>query len=218
MVKFLNKGFVKCLDVMGTDHTIAESARVSTGSNKKTPEDDEKLIKYMIEHKHTSPFEFAELTFHIKVPIFVMRQWVRHRTANISEISGRYQKLKPEFYVPKTFRLQGETNRQSSYGEVNSPSPKIIVEKACVCAWEDYEELLAIGVCREQARMVLPLNIFTEFYWKIDLHNLLHFLELRLAPEAQEEMKVYARDIERFVRNQFPITHKYWLYRTGYKA
>ena len=201
----LDKGFVRLVDVMGDDRRIVQAARVSYGEGTKTVREDAALIDYLMRHRHTSPFEMVEFTFHVKAPIFVTRQWFRHRTASVNEISARYSVLKDEFYEaePDELRAQSELNKQIGEGEL----PAEAAEKAARLlagaereAYAHYQKLLELGVAREQARSVLPVGIYTEFYWKQDLHNLLHFLKLRLDHHAQAEIRAYARAVAGFVK------------------
>lgn len=201
--KVLNHGFVKLIDYMGSDADIAEAARVSYGEKSKSG--DRALLRYMMSHRHTSPFEMAELKFHVKLPIFVARQWIRHRTASVNEISGRYTQLKEEHYIPDKWRKQSTTNKQGS-------SDKEVYIDGDIYNWvmsdtyEQYKEFIRDGVTKEQARIVLPLSIYTEWYWKMDLHNLFHFLSLRLEKHAQQEIREYAETIALVVRDLFPIS------------
>jgi len=210
VTKVLDKGFVRLVDVMGDDHRIAQAARVSYGEGTKTVREDAALIDYLMRHRHTSPFEMVEFTFHVKAPIFVTRQWFRHRTASVNEISARYSVLKDEFYepAPGELRAQSELNKQIGEGEL----PAEAAEKAARLlaaadrdVYRAYQELLELGVAREQARSVLPVGIYTEFYWKQDLHNLLHFLKLRLDYHAQAEIQAYARAVAGFVKERVPL-------------
>lgn len=205
--RVLDHGFVRLVDVMGTDVSVVEAARVSTGSVSK----DTKLIDYLMKHGHTSPFEMCELKFHIKAPIFVARQWLRHRTANVNEMSGRYRELPCERYIPDTLRVQGQdtTNKQGSDGELSA----VVVDDFLTNLWHGsfiattgYDVALSDGVARELARIGLPLNTYTEFFWKNDLHNTLGFLKQRLHPHAQWEIRQYAELIAEFVKQRFPVS------------
>ena len=209
----LDHGFVRVVDVMGDDKAIVQAARVSYGSGTKTVRQDKELISYLMRHQHMSPFEMCEIKLHVKCPIFVMRQWVRHRTANLNEISGRYSELPNEMLVFDEWRRQGSKNKQGSEGTVNEEIAKDLREQQEVIhrhARKVYEERLANGVAREQARVDLPLSQYTEFYWKIDLRNLLHFLKLRTDSHAQKEIRDYAEKIEMFVSNWVPWTYEAW--------
>ncbi|WP_457637210.1 FAD-dependent thymidylate synthase [Oceanithermus sp.] len=210
VIKVLDKGFVRLVDVMGDDRRIVQAARVSYGEGTKTVREDAALIDYLMRNRHTSPFEMVEFTFHVKAPIFVARQWFRHRTASVNEISARYSVLKDDYYepAPEELRAQSEVNKQAGEG----PLPRAEADRAAALlaaaereAYARYRELLELGVAREQARSVLPVGIYTEFYWKQDLHNLLHFLKLRLDHHAQAEIRAYARAVAGFVQRQVPI-------------
>ena len=211
ITKVLDKGFVKLIDVMGTDASVVQAARVSYGDGTKTPSDDLKLIKYLWRNKHTSPFEMIEMKFHIKCPIFVARQWLRHRTANVNEYSGRYSVMSKDFYVPEVFHLQGLKNKQKGDKDTdelfNAALRKEITE-LCHNAYELYLDMLSGGVAREEARIVLPVNFYTEFYWKIDGNNLLKFLILRNDEHAQYEIIEYAKVIEALVAEKFPMCYE----------
>ena len=207
----LNKGFVRLLNTMGDDYTIVESARISYGGSKKTPEQDEKLIRYLMKNNHTSPFEMVDFRFHIKLPIFIMRQLVRHRTANINEYSARYSILNNDYYVPKTIRKQSSKNKQcselDSKIELNTFSVYEI-QQLCEQAYTLYTSLLNRGASREISRMVLPVNFYTEVIWKNDLSNILKFLNLRNHDHSQIEMQLYAKAIEELITPIVPVTMK----------
>ncbi|HEY8491365.1 MAG TPA: FAD-dependent thymidylate synthase [Dehalococcoidia bacterium] len=196
--RVLDRGFVRLVDYLGGDQRIVQSARVSYGAGTKTFRQDKGLINYLMRNEHTSPFEQVILTFHCKMPIFVARQWVRHRTARLNEISGRYSVMRDEFYVPdeETVRYQSKRNRQGRSDEEVPPELRRKVIEILVRgqeqAYRDYEALLADDIARELARVNLPLSLYTEWYWQIDLHNLLHFLRLRMDPHAQAEIRAYA--------------------------
>ncbi len=204
-IKVLDKGFVRLVDVMGDDSAIVQAARVSYGKGTKSFRQDASLIDYLMRHKHTSPFEMVEFKFHVKAPIFVARQWFRHRTASVNEISARYSVLKDEFYVPEKFRFQSKTNKQKSEGEFEDKEALNTYLRAVSVAYESYTALLERGVARELARCTLPVSIYTEFYWKQDLHNLFHFLKLRLGEDAQHEIREYAQAIAYIVKNHVPL-------------
>ncbi len=222
-INVLDKGFVKLIDVMprmieeGTtcDSAITQMARISYGDGTKTISEDETLIRYLYRNQHSSPIESCEIKFHIKCPIFVQRQIIRHRTASVNEISGRYSVLKEEFYSPnpEDIRQQSIKNKQSSDGNAQ----KLVSEQfvgnltaANECTYEDYEKATEGGVAREQARMILPVNLYTEFYMKIDLHNLLHFLALRTHSHAQYETQLFAEAILSLIEPLFPMTINAW--------
>ena len=194
----LDKGFVRLVDYMGGDERVVQSARVSYGEGTKTYREDAALIDYLLRNRHTSPFEQVVLTFHVKLPIFVARQWIRHRTARLNEISGRYSVLKDDFYMPAPEDLawQSADNKQGRLDTaVESTEAEAIragLDAAQKQAYKDYSCLVDKGLARELARINLPLSVYTEWYWQIDLHNLFHFLELRLDPHAQKEIRLYA--------------------------
>lgn len=197
-IPVLDKGFVRLVDYMGSDDRIVQSARVSYGKGTKTVRQDRGLINYLMRNRHTSPFEQVVLTFHTKMPVFVARQWVRHRTARLNEISGRYSVMEDEFYVPKAedISAQAVDNKQGRDGD---PLPPDLVEHIQAqliegqrAGYEAYEALLETGLARELARINLPISLYTQWYWQVDLHNLFHFLELRLDPHAQYEIRAYA--------------------------
>ncbi len=195
------------------DAQVVRAARVSYDKGTKTVRDDESLIRYLIRNEHWSPFEMVEFKFHVKAPIFVARQWFRHRTGSVNEISGRYSVLEDEFYVPEKWRLQDTKNRQGSRGELDTLTNEYATDaytEALDYAYKAYEALLSAGVAREMARMVLPLSTYTQFYWKQDLRNLLHFLKLRLDEHAQWEIREYAKAILSLIEPLVPVTVKAW--------
>jgi len=197
----LNKGFVRLVDYMGADERVVQSARVSYGEGTKSYREDAALIDYLLRNSHTSPFEQVVLTFHVKLPIFVARQWIRHRTARLNEISGRYSVMKDDFYVPalEDIALQSTDNKQGRSSEALEPALAEKVRAAFACdqasAYNAYTTLVDDGIARELARINLPLSLYTEWYWQIDLHNLFHFLKLRLDAHAQKEIRLYAEVI-----------------------
>jgi len=217
-----NGGFVRLVDCMPRvipssckhlmcDHAIVQAARVSFNEGIKTPEQDIRLIDFLVKHKHTSPFEMVKFKFHIKAPIFVQRQWIRHRTANVNEISGRYSVLNPEFYIPDKIYDQGKLNKQMSGNEITCPETKQIYSDyitSCFKQYNTYKCLIDRGVSKEMARMGLPLNMYTEFYWCIDLHNLMNFIKLRGAINAQTEIKDYSDAMKELIKNLCPNTIK----------
>lgn len=200
--KILDHGFIRLIDYMGDDSAIVQAARVSYGAGTKAVSEDKALINYLIKHKHTSPLEMCEIKFHLKMPIFIARQWIRHRTASVNEYSARYSILSNEFYVPEPSRIQKQSkNNKQGSGEALTPEmaarvAQILQEDANKC-YSHYEEMLGgeIELARELARMNLTLNYYTEFYWKINLHNFLHFINLRAHPHAQYEIRVYAEKL-----------------------
>ncbi len=204
-VPVLDQGFVRLVEQMGSDAAIVRAARVSYGAGTKTVREDAALIDYLMRHRHTSPFEMVEFTFHVRAPIFIARQWFRHRTASYNEISGRYSVLQERFYRPAAWRNQDEVNRQGSKGAFKDPEADHLLKEAYKKAYEAYQRLLEKGIAREEARIVLPLGLYTEFYFKQDLHNLFHFLKLRLAEDAQFEIREYAKAIAAIVRERVPL-------------
>ncbi len=209
--RVLDKGFVRLVDYLGGDERIVQAARVSYGEGTKSFRQDRGLIDYLLRNQHTSPFEQVVLTFHAKLPIFVARQWVRHRMARLNEISGRYSVLKDEFYLPEgsAVALQSEDNKQ---GRRNEPVPAEMQERIRAelasgqqSAYAAYLELLDTGLARELARINLPVSAYTEWYWQIDLHNLFHFLQLRMDPHAQFEIREYARTIYSIAARVCPL-------------
>ena len=221
--KVLDHGFIRVIDYMGDDSSIVQAARVSYGKGTKKLNQDKNLINYLLSHKHTTPFEMNEIKFHIKLPIFVARQWIRHRTANVNEYSARYSILDKEFYIPKleNIKPQSISNSQGREGGMNVEEGKSYVKTLKDHSKESfsiYNFLLNTddkgnlkdnqrsGLARELARMTLPLNSYTQWYWKIDLHNLMHFLALRFDIHAQYEIRVYAKIMLDIVKKWVPLT------------
>jgi thymidylate synthase (FAD) len=217
-IPVLDHGMIRVIDYMGDDAAVVQAARVSYGKGTKTPSDDRSLIRYLMRNRHTSPFEMCEIKLHLKMPIFVARQWVRHRTASLNEVSGRYSLVKEEFYVPSGPALapQSSSNKQGREGGYSNSDRAIletVMATSATEAFEVYKSLLVesgYNLTRELARCVLPLSTYTEFYWKIDVHNLLHFLKLRDDPHAQHEIQVYAREIARIMDIWMPMTMEAW--------
>ena len=205
---------VKLVDSMpreDLDASIVQAARVSYSKSESAlpKRSDEGLIRYLMRHWHTTPFEMVEFKFYIKMPIFVARQHFRHRTASINEISARYSKISSEFFVPDQYRTQSTVNKQSSEGPIDlDPSHQT---ESCNFAFSVYEKLLGEGCSRELARCHLPQSTYTEFFWKINLHNLLHYLQLRMAPDAQKEIRDYANAIFEIVKPLAPYTMQAFL-------
>lgn len=202
-------GFVELVDHMGDAVSIVNAARVSFGKSHEGElrEQDKKLINYLWDHKHTSPFRHVYFKFHIKAPIFVLRQWMKHQVGcSWNEISGRYVKFKPSFYQPNLFRsVPPKSLKQGSGGPLNHSDQlkaQEIYIRSINESYEAYETLLELGVCREQARMLLPLSLFSECYWTASLHALIHFLNLRLAKDAQSEMRMYAEAVKEILEKQ----------------
>ena len=198
--KVLDDGFIRVIDYMGSDESIVQAARVSYGKGTKKVHEDRGLIRYLMRHHHTTPFEMCEIKFHVRVPMDCWRQWIRHRTANVNEYSTRYSVAIDSAQTTQQdqWRLQASGNRQGSAGFAGGTEGKTLTEKERYLqslAREVYEERLSVGIAREQARKDLPLSTYTEAYWKVDLHNLLHFLALRMDPHAQEEIRKYSEII-----------------------
>lgn len=196
----LDNGFVRVIDYMGNDSAIVQAARVSYGAGTKKVSEDEGLIRYLIRHNHTSPFEMCELKLHVRVPMDAWRQWIRHRTASVNEVSSRYSIVTDDRQQtsPEEWRLQSEDNKQGSSGYIDREQGIILTGQERNLqehATQVYKERIARGIAKEQARKDLPLSTYTEAYWKIDLHNLLHFLELRMDSHAQKEIRDYANVI-----------------------
>lgn len=207
--KVLDKGFISVVDYMGCDSSIVDAARVSYGSGTKKSRDNAKLIEYLLRNSHMSPFEMCEIKFHVKLPLFVARQWVRHRTANVNEQSARYSIVENEFYVPHDFKTQSKINHQASDKSLgdefyNSKINEFV--QHCNNSFELYNSLISSGVSREISRMILPVNVYTQWYWKIDLRNLLNFVTLRISDNAQYEIREYAKVILEILRKWVPIT------------
>jgi len=210
----LDRGFVRLVDYLGGDDRIVQAARVSYGEGTKSVRQDKGLINYLMKNSHTSPFEQVVLTFHAKMPIFVARQWVRHRTARLNEISGRYSVMEEEFFVPakETVRFQSERNKQGRSDEDVPPELQAkvleILKKDQAAAYSSYQELLGDDIARELARVNLPLSLYTQWYWQIDLHNLFHFLRLRLDWHAQYEIRVYGDVMAMMAKAVAPLAYK----------
>ena len=224
----LDHGFVRVVDYMGDDTSIVQSARVSYGKGTKKVSTDNGLIKYLMRHRHSTPFEMCEIKYHIKLPIFIARQWIRHRTANVNEYSARYSILEREFYLPKLENVQSQskTNNQGREQSLESKEAyeKIkLIKESSNLNFDKYKFLLNEdehgkvinkknnGIARELARMTLPLNTYTQWYWKIDLHNLMHFLSLRFDYHAQYEIRVYAEIMMEIMKKWVPITYQAFL-------
>ena len=209
-IQCLDKGFVRLVDSMGGDDAIVQSARVSYGKGTSKVSQDRGLIRYLMRHRHTTPFEMVEFKFHCKMPIFVARQWVRHRTANINEYSLRYSEARDEFYFPdpNNIEFQSSVNKQGRMGEVDEQLKKKVqayFKEISDRSFEIYCELNEAGVARELARAILPVNLYTEWYWKNDLHNLLHFIGLRSDGHAQYEIRVFSDAMASFVKKVAPF-------------
>lgn len=224
-IPVLDHGFVRVVDYMGDDAAIVQAARVSYGRGTKKVSEDAGLIGYLMRHRHTTPFEMCEIKYHVKLPIFVARQWIRHRTANVNEYSARYSILDREFYIPAPEHLGAQsTNNRQGQGEPlrGAEADRVLrlLREDSTRAYDHYIDMLnepeeggaprdpaRQGLARELARMNLPLNFYTQWYWKTDLHNLLHFLSLRADPHAQYEIRVYADAMLETVKRWVPIAY-----------
>jgi thymidylate synthase (FAD) len=210
-IKVLDKGFVSLIDHMGSDLSVVNAARVSFGKRKEAFEEgDAKLMVYLAEHEHTSPFRHTALTLHVKAPIFVFRQWMKHRIGSeFNEISGRYVEFpEDEFFVPEVFRRQAKVNKQGSEGAIDPANQGQALEcylESCRGAVAHYKELLSFGVCREQARCVLPLALYSEVYWTVSLQAVAHFIRLRADSHAQWEIQQYAAAVRSVVEPVYPV-------------
>ena len=224
----LDQGFIRVIDYMGDDAAIVQAARVSYGRGTKQISNDRGLINYLMRHRHTSPFEMCEIKLHIKLPIFIARQWIRHRTANVNEYSARYSVLEEAFYTPAPEHLaaQSQTNRQGRAEVLEGVESSDALERLQKHSSEAYALYLDLlnedregeiqdsekkGLARELARMALPLNTYTEWYWKIDLHNLLHFSALRADSHAQYEIRAYAEVLLDVLKRWVPLTYEAFL-------
>ncbi|ROU00124.1 FAD-dependent thymidylate synthase [Histidinibacterium lentulum] len=212
----LDHGFVRVIDYMGDDAAICQAARVSYGRGTKAVSNDEGLIRYLMRHWHSTPFEMCELKLHVKLPVFVARQWIRHRTANVNEYSARYSILDREFYIPEQEMLaaQSVVNNQGRGEALSGEEAARVLDwlkSDAARAYDHYEAMISQegqqGLARELARMNLPANIYTQWYWKVDLHNLFHFLRLRADAHAQYEIRVYAEAICAMVRDWVPAAY-----------
>ena len=210
----LDHGFVRLVDYMGDDAAIVQAARVSYGAGTRAVSEDRALIRYLVRHRHTTPFEMCELKLHVKLPIFVARQWIRHRMASVNEISARYSILDREFYLPRPedLAVQSTNNKQGRGSTLEADAAARVLDllrRDATNAYQTYETLLEDeGLARELARMNLPVNYYTQWYWKIDLHNLMHFLALRMDAHAQYEIRVYGQAIAELVRAWVPVAYE----------
>jgi thymidylate synthase (FAD) len=216
----LDHGFIRVIDYMGDDSAIVQAARVSYGSGTRRVSEDSGLIRYLMRHRHSTPFEMCEIKYHVKLPIFIARQWIRHRTANVNEYSARYSVMDREFYIPAPEQLSAQAvlNRQGRGNVLEGPEAERVLfllrQDAAVCH-DHYTEMLnegaddpgRQGLARELARMNLTLNTYTQWYWKTDLHNLFHFLSLRLDQHAQYEIRVYAEAMAETVKAWVPVAY-----------
>ncbi|GBR72012.1 FAD-dependent thymidylate synthase [Gluconobacter kanchanaburiensis] len=210
----LDHGFLRVVDYMGDDGAVVQAARVSYGRGTKKVSEDAGLIRYLMRHRHSTPFEMCEIKFHVKLPVFVARQWIRHRMASVNEYSARYSILDREFYLPSLDQVaaQSSSNRQGRSDALDPETAREVLDILCRDAsqcYDDYESLLnpeGTGLARELARMNLTLNTYTQWYWKIDLHNLMHFLALRADAHAQYEIRVYAEKMIDILKAWVPAT------------
>lgn len=213
-IKCLDHGFVRLVDHMGGDGAIVQAARVSYGKGTKKVSQDRGLIRYLMRHRHTTPFEMVEFKFHCKMPIFIARQWVRHRTANINEYSLRYSVASDEFYIPgnQDILFQSATNKQGRSIDDVPENLKAKVQKYFMdiskLTYEAYQDMNSAGIARELARGILPVNLYTEWYWKNDLHNIFHFLHLRMDSHAQYEIRVFANAMAEYVKRVAPVAYE----------
>jgi thymidylate synthase (FAD) len=209
-VEVLDKGWIELQDLMGDDLAIVNAARVSFLGESKGSEQDKKLRVFLLRHRHTTPFDMVEFKFRVRWPLMVAGQWMRHRTWNYNEISRRYTSVDLDFYHPDIWRKQSPSNKQASEGEVEAAAAHQLsglLDEHHQQSLQFYNQALAAGVAREQARIFLPQSMYTQFIAKVDAHNLLHFIELRMAPDAQHEIRVYAKAIfEEFVVPAIPWT------------
>lgn len=212
----LDHGFVRVVDYMGDDAAICQAARVSYGTGTKSVQNDEGLIRYLMRHWHSTPFEMCEVKLHVKLPVFVARQWIRHRTANVNEYSARYSILDREFYIPAPEHLAAQSvvnNQGRGEALTGAEAERVLryLKDDAGTAYDHYQEMISQdgqqGLARELARMNLPANIYTQWYWKVDLHNLFHFLRLRADAHAQYEIRVYADCICRMVADWVPAAY-----------
>lgn len=212
-IRVLDHGFVRLVDYMGNDAAIVQAARASYGQGTKKRSEDHGLIRYLMRHRHTSPFEMVDTKFHIKAPIFVARQWHRHRTSSVNEVSARYSLLPEELYVPEDAQIsfQSTDNKQGRSATEVPQELKERVRELLLAgqreSYASYQELIDAEIARELARIALPVSIYTEWYWKINLHNLFHFLSLRMDAHAQYEIRVYAEAIGLIVRRLAPVAY-----------
>lgn len=209
-IPVLNAGFVGLVDHMGDDSSIVQAARVSYGKGTKKISEDRGLINYLVRHAHTTPLEMVEFKFHCKMPIFVARQWIRHRTASVNEYSGRYSEMSEDMFLPElsTIKPQSDSNKQGRAGEFDSQTAgeiQLTINTNNTYDQVQYQALLKTGLSKEMARGVLSVNNYTEWYWKIDLHNLFHFLKLRLDKHAQYEIRVFAEAMYKLIKPIVPL-------------
>jgi thymidylate synthase (FAD) len=232
-IPVLDHGFIRVVDYMGDDAAVVQAARVSYGRGTKKVHEDAGLIRYLMRHWHSTPFEMAEIKYHVKLPIFVARQWIRHRTANVNEYSARYSRLLDEFYVPEPAQLgiQSAANRQGRGSVLDAEQAARVIDLLRDDARRSYDNYVWLlnedeagepidpdrsGLARELARINLTLGTYTEWYWKTDLHNLMHFLRLRADPHAQYEIRIYAEKMIETLKRWVPHTYEAFVeYRLG---
>jgi thymidylate synthase (FAD) len=220
MTKILDHGEVRLLNQMGNDLTIVAAARVSNGVEyeeaSKGAEKDQKLINYLVKHRHGTPFEHVVFQWYVDAPIFVIREWQRHRIASYNEVSGRYVKFEPKFYVPERVRVPAPTNKQGSVFLDELPYPEFEfhmhkrIFNASEYAFRRYQEMVRDGVAKEQARIILPLNTYSQFYFTVNARSLMNFLSLRAAEDAQWEIRQYAITIKEIFKDALPLTYNAW--------
>jgi thymidylate synthase (FAD) len=206
LTNVLDKGFVKLVDFMGGDLRVVNSARVTFGGVSKGEDKDKALLKYLIEHEHHTPFEHCAFQFHIKCPIFVARQWMRHRICSYNEVSARYTEVKDEFYLPQEFRIQDAHNKQGSLsgGNLDNAALLKIYNDSIEASYKAYQRLLSAGVAREMARGILPVSQYTQFYWTVNARSLMNFIRLRADAHAQYEIRAYAESISVIFKEKMP--------------
>lgn len=214
-IQLLDHGFVRLVEATPkADATVVRAARVSHGMGAKSPDEDRKLIHYLLNHDHGTPFEHCSFTFHVKCPIFVMRQWVRHRIGqSFNEISGRYTQLKDEYYIPTTWRSPSKVNKQGSLASnvLMHETISAVLTENCKQAFDNYQWYLKQGVANEMARMVLPVNIYTEFYWTVNARSLMAFIKLRSEKHAQWEIRQYSNALAKVFAKVMPWTYEaFW--------
>ncbi|MEK7389262.1 MAG: FAD-dependent thymidylate synthase [Elusimicrobiota bacterium] len=209
-VRVLDKGFVRLVDFMGGDQGVVDAARVSYGGTSKGPEADKKLISYLLKHSHMTPFEHAVFKYHVSAPIFVARQWFRHRFAAYNEISFRYTEVKDYFYMPSIWRCQDKKNKQGSTATaaLDHDALNAMFQSQIDAALNTYKKMLSLGVAREMARMVLPVNLYTEFYWTVNARSLMNFVSLRADAHAQWEIQQYGEALARSFKELMPWTYE----------
>ncbi|MCY4305215.1 MAG: FAD-dependent thymidylate synthase [Aestuariivita sp.] len=217
MKTILDHGFIRVIDYMGDDGAITQAARVSYGKGTKSVQNDEGLIRYLMRHRHSTPFEMCEIKLHVKLPVFVARQWIRHRTANVNEYSARYSILDREFYFPRSEHINAQSNANNQGrgdlldADESARVLKILKSDSDRC-YKNYEAMISQdqqkGLTRELARMNLPSSIYTQWYWKVDLHNLFHFLRLRSDEHAQYEIRAYANELCKIVKDWVPFAYR----------